>query len=77
MIGLIDLKNYLRTAQIASLSSIAAHFKCDAWLLRDMLEHWVRKGYVRHFAKTSNCGAKCQQCQPETVELYEWVLPTS
>jgi putative ferrous iron transport protein C len=71
--SLLEIKKYLMQVKIASLESIAAYFKCDADCLRQMLQHWVRKGCVRQCKKTSNCGVKCNQCKPYAIEIYEWV----
>lgn len=71
--SLIELKNYLQQVKIASLGSIAAYFKCDVYLLRQMLGHWIKKGCIRKVVKTPNCGSKCVQCGQEKFEFYQWI----
>lgn len=70
--SLLDIRNYLSQVKVASLASIAAYFKKNPELLRDMLAHWIRKGKIRKFAKTAACGGKCVKCDPMWVEIYEW-----
>ncbi len=71
--GLSDLRAYLRTRHAVSLATLSQHFGCDAVLLRQMLAHWQRKGAVRCFLRTSQCGGSCRQCPQASVEMYEWV----
>lgn len=71
--NLLEIKNYLMRVKMASLSSLSTYFNCDSDLLRNMLAHWIRKGCVRQCLKTSNCGTKCVQCSPSSIEIYEWV----
>jgi hypothetical protein len=71
--SLLEIKNYLKEAKIVSLSTLCTYFNCDSDLVRAMLGHLVRKGCVRGFSKTANCGTKCQKCLPGTTEIYEWV----
>lgn len=72
--NLLEIKRYLMQVKMASLDTISAYFKCDADYLRQMLQHWVQKGCVRQCKKTSQCGVTCSQCQPQRIEIYEWVL---
>lgn len=71
--SLIELKHYLQRVKIASLGSMSTYFKCDICLLRQMISHWVKKGYVRKLTKTPHCGSKCLQCGEENFEFYEWI----
>lgn len=70
--GLLELKQHLIQAKIASLGSMAAHFRCDPIFLRSMLAHWVRKGCLRQFSKTPACGKRCVNCDVSEYEIYEW-----
>ncbi len=76
MVSLSVLRQHLATVKISSLANLCILFDCDAGLLRQMLTHWVRKGCVRCFTRTSACGGSCQQCAPPAVEIYEWILTT-
>lgn len=71
--SLLEIKQYLLQVKISSLGSLAQHFHCDALLMRQMLQHWVRKGCVRQFDKTLTCGQKCMRCNQQEYEIYEWV----
>lgn len=71
--SLIDIKSYMRQVKMTNLSSICTYFNVDADILRQMLGHWIRKGYVRQLAKTANCGSQCVKCSPLVTEIYEWV----
>ncbi|WP_373540908.1 FeoC-like transcriptional regulator [Chamaesiphon sp.] len=70
-----QLQAYLRTIPSASLEELARHFKIDADALRGMLDPLIRKGRVRKLSG-KKCGG-CQSCAPESLELYEWVMPIS
>ncbi len=72
--NLLEIKNYLQQVKIASLAQLCAYFKCDSELLRNMLHHWLRKGCIRKFSKTSVCGSACNKCHLPVTEIYEWVL---
>lgn len=72
--SLLEIKNYLMRVRIASLSSLCTYFNCDSELLRNMLNHWIRKGCVRRCQKTPACGTKCAQCPVQVTELYEWLV---
>jgi putative ferrous iron transport protein C len=73
--NLLEIKNYLMRVKIASLSSLSTYFNCDSELLRNMLNHWIRKGCVRRCQKTPACGSQCHQCPVQATELYEWLTP--
>jgi putative ferrous iron transport protein C len=66
-----DLQQYLAEIEMVSLADLASHFQTDTELLRDMLQHLVRKGRVRQRI-LDRCDG-CTQCQPETVEFYQWM----
>jgi putative ferrous iron transport protein C len=69
---LINIKNYLQKKQTANLQEIAWHCQQSLEITRDMLQIWLRKGKVKICPKPVGCGSKCQQCQPEFAEVYEW-----
>ncbi|NJL02660.1 MAG: hypothetical protein HC838_09370 [Spirulinaceae cyanobacterium RM2_2_10] len=50
---------------------MAERFHTDASALRGMLERLIRKVRVRKLP-VKTCGG-CHNCQPETLEIYEWV----
>lgn len=69
---LTDVKNYLAHVKTASILQIAAHFKLDINVTRNLLQHWVKKKTicVRH-AKCNDCS---QQCQGLVPEVYQWLV---
>ncbi|NJL02152.1 MAG: sugar metabolism transcriptional regulator [Spirulinaceae cyanobacterium RM2_2_10] len=68
---LSDLQAYLRDRQQASLSELAECFHTDASALHGMLDRLIRKARVRKLP-VKTCGG-CHNCQPESLEVYEWV----
>lgn len=73
MMSLIDIKKYLMQVKIVSLASISVYFNVEPNLMRDMLNHWIRKGCVKQCLRTNSCGTKCVKCKPELTEIYEWL----
>ena len=72
--NLLDIKKYLMEVKVASLSKLCAHFCCDSEVLRGMMGHWLRKGCIRQFTQSPDCGKTCMTCVKPTVEIYEWVV---
>lgn len=69
---LADLRNYLQARPGATLAELARHFGADAETLRGMLALWIRKGKVQKLLASSSCGSRCTQCDPASVEIYQW-----
>lgn len=70
---LSKLRNYLQTHGRAPLSDIALHLQMDADAVRPLLTRWQRKGKVIKLEGSENCGGGCNKCDPESVEIYQWV----
>ena len=70
---LIELKNYLKQQCTVDLLTLTQHFNVESDIMRDMLEHWIRKGKVRKTSKATKCCEQCYECDPLTLEIYEWV----
>lgn len=68
--GLLQLKTHLQSVKQASLLELCQQTGRDPDVLRDMLQHWVRKGVVQCTTKTDACGKTCSQCDPLFVEHY-------
>ena len=70
---LAEVRDYLAERGRAPLSDLCAKFAMDNETLRPMLEHWVRKGRLRHIApaEKGKCGSCCCSCSEP--EIYEWV----
>lgn len=71
---LSEVKQYLQTKKASSLLELSLHFEVTAEFMRDMLQHWVRKGCIRCGSKTLRCGTSCQLCHHLQTEWYEWVI---
>ena len=66
------LSDYLRERGIASLAEMANGLDSTPAALEPMLAMLERKGRVRHLAKAvSTCGTCCE-CDPSTLDFYEW-----
>ena len=70
---LLELKQYLVYHRIANLEEMARHFQQDPAIIRNLLQHWIRKGKVVRRPSPTGCGTKCTQCDPKTAEVYEWI----
>ncbi|MDX9841004.1 MAG: FeoC-like transcriptional regulator [Desulfobulbus sp.] len=69
---LIRLKRYLQEHRIVPLQDMARHFRVDVDTVRPLLNVWIRKGRVRHLAGVKPPCKGCCQCDPATIEVYEW-----
>ncbi len=72
MISLLQIKSYLQQRHSANLLDMATHFDADQEMIKSMLDHWIRKGYVSVQKKTDSCGSRCQQCSEWITEIYQW-----
>ncbi len=68
---LIAVKKYLQERRLVSMKDVAIHFNQNADTVRPLLDTWVNKGKVKRTIGKS-CGKDCCQCDPDTLELYEW-----
>jgi len=67
------LSDYLREHHRASLNDMALSMDATPEALTAMLSVLERKGRVRKLDGGSSCGKSCCQCDPTTVQIYEWV----
>ncbi|WP_298617098.1 FeoC-like transcriptional regulator [uncultured Thermosynechococcus sp.] len=67
---LLQLQDYIKNRQIVSLRELATHFRAPPAAIEPILEQLIRKGRVQKVAP-GHCGS-CNQCSPETFELYQW-----
>lgn len=70
---LIQLKRYLRDRRITPLQDAAFHFHVDVETIRPLLNVWVAKGKVRRRTDSTGACKGCCQCDPATIEVYEWI----
>jgi len=69
------LSDYLRLHRRASLLDMALALETDENALRDMLTMLERKGRAHKLPGGTACASGCTQCQPHTIELYQWTGP--
>lgn len=69
---LMELRGYVRGRPGATLADMVHHFQADPEIIRGMLAVWIRKGKVERRSASANCGSRCSQCDPASVELYFW-----
>lgn len=70
---LSELRSYLADNRRAALIDLQHRFAVDADALRGMLSVLERKGRVRKLPAGTRCGGGCSQCDPASVEIYEWL----
>lgn len=74
---LAEMRDYLQQRQRVSLLELARHFAVELDAARGMLGRWIAKGRVRRLATAPRCTHGCCQCDPASLELYEWCEPGS
>lgn len=70
---LIQLKAYLRARKSTPLQDVALHFQTDVGAIRPLLAIWISKGKVRQVQGAKLPCKGCCQCDPATIEVYEWL----
>ena len=70
---LLSIKAFLKERKSADLQELSFYFCKHPDTIRFLLAHWIRKGKIRYLVKDKGCGTKCQACQPQSVEVYQWV----
>lgn len=70
---LSHLTDYLREHRRASVGDMALGLDVAPEALKAMLATLERKGRARRLPKGTGCGSGCCKCDPDTLELYEWV----
>ena len=69
---LSELTAYLAEQKRAALIDLSRRFGSDPQALRGMLSILERKGRVRKLPMGTACGDGCTQCDPASIEIYEW-----
>ncbi len=67
------VNEYLRQHKRASVVDMALGLDAAPEALKAMLGALERKGRVRRLPSGTGCGGGCCKCDPNSVELYEWV----
>jgi len=70
---LTEIRDYLRAQNQASLRDMALQFSMEQDALRPILEQWIEKGKVIKLPEGTACGGGCNSCEPETIEIFQWV----
>ncbi len=70
---LSELTAYLAQRKRVALIDLSRRFGSDPQALRGMLSMLERKGRARKLPAGTACGGGCTQCDPASVEIYEWV----
>ena len=70
---LTQVRDYLKHRRQAPLRDMALEFGMDQDALRPIIEQWVAKGKVEKLPEGSACGGGCNSCEPQTIELYQWI----
>lgn len=55
-----------------TLEELATHFDEDPTVIQDMLEHFVRKGYVVKKIPQVPCNSCTMTCGLEPLSVYQW-----
>jgi len=70
---LTEIKHYIMEHKQVSLTDLALHFETDPEIMKDMLEHWIRKGRVEKVEISSCSGCSCcKGCGGPDMEIYRW-----
>ena len=73
---LLDLKTHVEAHGSVSLQDLSNRFDRPPEALRGMLDHWVRKGMLRHDVLSTACGgckpsSGCSSCDAAAgIEIY-------
>lgn len=70
---LSKIADYLAGRQRVALIDLAHHLGSDPEAVRPMLATLERKGRVRKLPVGTPCTGGCSQCEPTSIEIYEWV----
>jgi len=70
---LLDIRDHLKSVGSIAVRDLALQFKISQNDASCMLEHWVKKGCVRKQAAGSLCQGGCRSCDPNTIDIYEWI----
>jgi putative ferrous iron transport protein C len=60
-------------AQIVPLQDMALHFQTDIETMRPLLAVWIEKGQGAAASRLAAPCKGCCQCDPATIEVYEWI----
>lgn len=67
------LSNYLSEHKRASVMDMSYGLQASPDALRAILARLESKGRVRRLPNATACGGGCSKCDPNHIELYEWI----
>lgn len=67
------VSDYLKLHRRASVVDMAHGLDAAPDALKAMLATLERKGRVQRLPAGTPCGGGCCKCDPNAVELYEWI----
>lgn len=70
---LSQLNDYLKQHRRASVIDLASGLDANPEAVKAMLAALERRGRARRLPAGTACGGGCCKCDPNTVELYEWI----
>jgi len=70
---LAKIEEYLSRQKRAALIDLSRYLGSDPEALRGMLGMLERKGRVRKLPLGTACAGGCRECDPASVEMFEWV----
>jgi hypothetical protein len=70
---LSELTAYLAERKRVALTDLSHRFDSDPEALHGMLSMLERKGRARKLPAGATCGGGCCNCDPASIEIYEWV----
>lgn len=68
-----QLKMHLIEARSANILELSRLIQVDVAVVRDILQVFMRKGYVQRNPLPAKCG-QCTKCNPLINEIYVWAL---
>jgi putative ferrous iron transport protein C len=67
---LIELRNYVVERGRVSMRDLVWRFEKEPDAIRQMLEHWIRKGRIEREVACPPCGTGCCACDSTLREFY-------
>lgn len=68
---LLQIRDYIRREQIASIQQLTREFYVDEQALQPMLDVWIKKGVIEQCHKTMGCKSICSGCKTNAVVFYQ------
>lgn len=70
---LLQIRDYLRRACVASNQQIAREFQLDLQALQPMLDLWINKGVIACIQEKTACQSRCFKCSVQPPLYYQYV----